>query len=800
MPLYVLCKLSYTFVYLISKSSARCFRVLFLLKKLSKYLTIITIIKTFNLKIKKITSMKALLLLNLMLILQINLSAQKTPEKIEHLVSIMTLEEKVGQMTNITIGMVAKESGNSISIDEEKLRNVMIKNYVGSFQNVIDHAYTLDNWHTILNSIQKINMEESRLKIPMLYAIDAVHGADYTLGSTLFPHNLGLAASRNIALAKQAAEITAKEVRASGIRYNFSPVLDAGRQALWPRLAETFGEDIYLVTQMGLAEIKGYEGNNLKDINHVAACMKHFIGYSYPQSGKDRSSALIPEITLREFFLPSFEAAVKAGTRTIMVNSGEVNGEPVHASKYLLTQVLRKELGFKGVVITDWEDIKKLTERHRVALTYKEAVFQSVDAGIDLCIVPMDLDFSKYLIELVKEKRISMERINISVRRVLQLKYDIGLFDQPFVEKEAIKNFGLSEYKSVALNAARESITLLKNNNNILPLSKDKRILVTGPGANSLTTLNGAWSYSWQGTKPEFFSKDDATILKAIQQKNIKVTYQQGTDFLLDDKGIANAVEAGKDADYIIVCLGEDAYAETPGNIEDMELPEVQQKLVVELSKLNKPIIAVFTEGRPRIIRKVEPLLNGIILAYWPGSQGGNAIADVIFGDYNPSGKLPITYPRYPNFMLTYDHKYLDEVVEKVNPQRYGEEFNPQFEFGHGLSYTTFNYSDIKFSSDTLKGNGSLSVKVKIANTGKLAGQETIEIYSSDLIASITPSVKRLRKFQKVAIEPGQKKEIEFTLNAKDLSFIGKDLKWITEPGEFDIWIGKIKKRIFYKK
>ncbi len=751
-------------------------------------------------KSKEILLIKTVLAFNLVLFLQINLIAQKAPDKIDRLISKMTVEEKVGQMTNIAIGMVAKEDGTGIKIDEEKLRNVMIKNHVGSFQNVIDHAYTLENWHAILNSIQKINMEESRLKIPMLYAIDAVHGADYTLGSTLFPHNLGLAASRNIVLAKQAAEITAKEVRASGIRYNFSPVLDAGRQPLWPRLAETFGEDIYLVKEMGLAEIHGYEGNNLKDVTNVAACMKHFIGYSYPQSGKDRSSALIPEITLREFFLPSFEAAVKAGTRTVMVNSAEINGEPVHASKYLLTQVLRKELGFKGVVISDWEDVKKLTERHRVAATYKEAVLQSVDAGIDLCIVPLDLDFSKYLVELVKEKKISVERINLSVRRILQLKYDLGLFDQPFVEKEAIKNFGLSEYKTVALNAARECITLLKNDNNILPLSKAKKILVTGPAANSLTTLNGAWSYTWQGTKPEYFSKDQQTILKSIQQKNANVIFQQGTDFLLNDKGIAAAVDAGKDVDYIIVCLGEDAYAETPGNIEDMELPEIQQKLVVELSKLNKPIIAVFTEGRPRIIRKIEPMLAGIMLAYWPGSQGGNAIADVIFGDYNPSGKLPVTFPKYPNFMLTYDHKYLDEVTEKVNPQRYAEEFNPQYEFGYGLSYTTFNYSDVKLSSETLKGNGSLSIKVNITNTGKLAGQEVVEIYSSDLIASITPSVKRLRKFEKVSLEPGQEKEVEFTLNAKDLAFIGRDLKSITEPGEFDIWIGKIKKRIVYIK
>ena len=742
---------------------------------------------------------KAYLLLTLILVGGIKTHAQNNSAVIEGLISKMTLEEKVGQMTNIAIGMVAEETGNSIFINEEKLRNVIIKNNVGSLQNVINHGYTLQNWHNLLNGIQKINMEESRLKIPMLYAIDAVHGADFTLGSTIFPHNLGLAATRNLQLTKQAAEITAKEVRASGIRYNFSPVLDAGRQPLWPRLGETFGEDIYLVKQMGLAEVEGYEGKSVKDINHVAACMKHFIGYSYPQSGKDRASALIPEITLREYFLPSFEAAVKAGTHTIMVNSAEVNGEPVHASKFLLTQVLRKELGFKGVVISDWEDVKKLTERHRVASSYKEAVFQSVDAGIDLCIVPMDLEFGKYLVELVKEKRISINRINESVRRVLQLKFDVGLFDQPYVEQEAIKNFAQPEYKKTALDAARESITLLKNDKQILPLAKDKKILVTGPGANSLTTLNGAWSYTWQGTKPDYFSKDELTILKATEQKNSNITYQQGTDFELNDKGVADAVEAGKGVDYIIVCLGEDAYAETPGNIEDMELPEIQQKLVFELSKLKKPIIAVLTEGRPRIIRKIEPLLNSIVLAYWPGSQGGNAIADVIFGDYNPSGKLPVTYPKYPNGIMTYDHKYLDEVMEKVNPQRYAEEFNPQFEFGHGLSYTTFKYSDITLSNDTLTPGGSVTIKVKVTNTGKMTGKETVEVYSSDLIASITPSVKRLRKFQKVNIEAGKGSELEFVLTANDLAFVGKDLKWITENGEFIISIGTEKAKIIFK-
>ncbi|RZK60425.1 MAG: beta-glucosidase [Pedobacter sp.] len=746
-----------------------------------------------HLKINKKTA-KITLALCFLLSHQLITKAQSAGNKIENLISKMTLEEKVGQMTNITIGMVANENGESISIDKDKLRKVMIANKVGSFQNVIGHAYSLQNWHQMLNQIQELNMKESRLKIPILYAIDAVHGADYTLGSTIFPHNLGLAAARNTDLVKLAAQITAKEVRASGIRYNFSPVLDAGRQPLWPRLAETFGEDITLVKKMGLAGIAGYEGTDLKSINSVAACMKHFIGYSLPTSGKDRSSALIPDITLREYFLPSFEAAIKAGTKTVMVNSAEVNGIPVHSNKYLLTTLLRSELGFKGVVISDWEDVKKLTERHRTSPSYKEAVYQSVDAGIDLCIVPMDLDFSKYLIELVKEKRISIARINESVRRVLQLKQDLGLFDNPYVEKEAIANFGLPGYQTVALETARESMTLLKNKDQVLPLSKSKKIFVTGPGAASLTTLNGAWSYSWQGTNSAYFDKNQLTILAAVKQKAKDLTYEPGTDFKGNDQ-IAAAVAAAKGADQIVVCLGEDAYAETPGNIEDLELPENQLKLVIELSKLNIPIVAVLTEGRPRLMRKIEPLLSGIILAYWPGVKGADAIADVLFGDYNPSGKLPITYPRNPNSIATYDHKYLDEVFESASPQIYSEEFNPQFAFGFGLSYTNYTYSNLRFSSDKLTATKPITVTISITNIGKMAGKETVEMYSSDLIASITPSVRRLRDFKKVALEAGQTKEVSYTLYARDLAFIGKNMKWITEPGEFNITIaGKTKK------
>ncbi len=729
---------------------------------------------------------------------QPSLFAQSEDKKIDDLISKMTIEEKVGQMTNIAIAMILDGKSNTNALDYDKLRTVLIKNKVGSLQNVDSHAFTLKQWHDMINEIQKINMEESRLKIPILYAIDAVHGANFTIGSTLFPHNLGLAATRNLDIAKLCAEITAKEVRASGIRYNFSPVLDAGRQPFWPRIAETFGEDTYLVTQMGLSGIEGYEGKNLRDVNHVASCMKHFIGYSFPNSGKDRSSAYIPEIMLREHFLPSFKAAVEIGARTVMVNSAEINGEPVHASKYLLTTVLRDELGFKGVVISDWEDVKKLMERHRVAATYKEAVFQSVDAGIDLCIVPMDLDFSKYLVELVKEKRISEDKINASVRRILKLKFDVGLFDQTFVETEAIKNFGLPEYKRAALDAAVESITLLKNKNGILPLAKDKKILVTGPGAESLTTLHGAWSYTWQGTKEDYFEKDLSTILNAVKSKNKNTVYQKGTDFTANDLGISKAVEMAKDVDFIVVCLGEDAYAETPGNIDDLNLPEIQQQLVKELSKTNKPIIAVFTQGRARVIREIEPLLSAVLMAYWPGSQGGNAIADIIFGDANPSGKLPVTYPRYSGSFNTYDHKWLDEVFEQSAPQIFSYVFNPQYEFGFGLSYTTFEYTSVDFSSTTLSKGKPFVIKVKIKNTGKIPGKETIEVYSSDLIASVTPSVKRLRKFQKVLINPGETKEVEFSISAEDLAFVGKDLKWVTEPGEFDIMIGKEKKRIVY--
>jgi beta-glucosidase len=720
---------------------------------------------------------------------QINSERDK---KISELISQMTLEEKAGQMTNLTLATVAEKADEPVKLNMEKVKDVIVNHHVGSVQNVISHAYTIEEWHTIIKTLQDVTLKETRLKIPFMYNIDAVHGCNYTIGSTLFPHNLGMAATRNPDLAKLCAEITAKEVRASGIRWNFSPVLDVGRQPLWPRFGETFGEDVYLTKVMGLASVQGYEGNSLKT-KGVAACMKHFVGYSVPASGKDRAPAYIPEIMLREYFLPSFKAAIDGGAHTVMINSAEVNGTPVHASKFLLTDVLRNEMGFKGLIISDWEDVKKLVDRHRVAETHKEAVRMSVSAGIDMCIVPSDYSFYDDLIVLVKEGKISQQRIDESVRRILELKYELGLFDNPYPEKEAAKLFDLPEYKKAALDAARESITLLKNEKNILPLSKDKKVLVIGPNANSLTALNGAWSYTWQGTKEKYFAKDEQNIVNAIRKKtgDANVTNPDYKSFTNSQVNLSNV-------DYIILCLGEGAYAETPGNIQDLEISQEQKDFVNLFRKSGKPVIIVLTEGRPRIIREIEPMADAILLAYWPGSQGGNAIADVLFGDYNPCGKLPFTYPKYSGDILTYDHKLLDEAVEVADPYNFSYKFDPQWPFGFGLSYTTFEYSNLKLSADQLKGNDKLKVSLTVKNSGKLGGKETVELYSRDLFASITPSVKRLRSFKKIYLDKGASQLVEFEISKDDLAFVNADLKWVTEPGNFELMIGSLKAGFSY--
>ena len=725
----------------------------------------------------------------------LSLFAQSTDEaKIDKIIAGMSIEEKAGQMTNMTLQTIASEKNGTVILDMARLKEAISKYHIGSYQNVLTHTYTVQEWHSFLDEIQAVTLRLEKHKVPSLYCIDAVHGANYTKGSTLFPHNIAMAATRNPTLATLGGQITAAEVRATGIRYNFSPVLDVGRQPLWPRFAETFGEDMYLVKTMGLATIKGYEGTNLKSTTSVAACMKHFVGYSAPTSGKDRAPAIISDVQLREYYLPPFKEAVQAGTRTLMVNSAEINGLPVHSNQYLLTTVLRNELGFKGIVISDWEDLKKLVERHKTAENYKEAVFQSVTAGIDLCIVPFDYMYTTHLIELIKEGRIPMERINQSVKRVLMLKQELGLFENPYVEKSAMSQLFKPEYRTATLEAAREAITLLKNENNVLPLAKNKKVLVVGPTGHSRTSMFGCWSYTWQGQDSTYYDPRDLSVYASIKEKlkGADVKYLTLKQFE-SNKDIANQY------DYIIASVGEEAYAETPGNTNDLELPNDQKEMVKQMSKSGKPIVLVMLEGRPRIVRDIEPLCQGVIMAYWSGPQTGAAFADILFGDVNPSGKLPFTYPRYTGDILTYDHKFLDCAVEVAEPYSYEYKFNPQWQFGHGLSYTTFAYENLKISTDTLSGSAVLKISVTVKNTGKVAGKEAVELYSKDLIASITPSVKRLRKFNKISLEPGASKEVVFELSPSDIAFVNKDLKWVTENGQFEIMIGGLKKGFYYK-
>jgi beta-glucosidase len=722
--------------------------------------------------------------------------------KVKDLLSKMTLEEKVGQMTQVNLNMILSNGygppGDSIQMDT--LRKVLQTKNIGSFLNCIDHAYTVEKWHEIITKIQDVATKETRLKIPVIYGIDAIHGVTFTRDATLFPHNLALAAGRNPELVQKAEAITAMETRASGIRWNFDPVLDVGRQPLWSRFGETFGEDVLLTKVMGVATIKGQQGENVNTPTTVAACMKHFLGYSAPQSGKDRTPSIIPEQVLREIFLPPFKAAVDAGVKTVMINSGEINGIPVHSSKYLLTDVLRGELGFKGVAVTDWEDVIRLHTRHKIAANLKEAVKIAVDAGIDMSMVPHDYSFYYLLIELVNEKQVSMERIDQSVARILRLKFELGLFDNPYPEKGVEANFGKPEYKQVALEAAREAITLLKNEGDILPLNKEKKALVTGPGANSITTLNGCWSYTWQGNASDWYPKEAKTIVQAVKDKigEKNVVYAEGSTFT-EAKDIQAAVRAAKGVDYILLCIGEDAYAEQPGVIDELDLPDAQLELAKALYATGKPVILVLTEGRPRIFRKIEPHAKGVVLAYWPGVQGGPAIADVLYGDVNPSGKLPFSYPRYSGNLIPYDCKFTDIRQELIPGVETNTGYNPQYPFGFGLSYTKFGYSNLTLDSAQFSGDSKVTVSVTVKNTGTLAGKEVVHLYSRDLFATITPQVKRLRGFQKILLQPGQEQKVQFVLDKSDLSFVNNELKTVIEPGEFELAVDTLKASLIYK-
>ena len=706
--------------------------------------------------------------------------------KVRQLLSKMTLEEKIGQMIQINILVVSnKTSPQRNQLNAEKLREAIVKYHVGSILNVNDTAYSINYWHRVIKEIEDVATKETRLKIPVIYGIDAIHGANYTKDATVFPQPINMAAAFNRELVKKEGEITALEVRASGIPWIFYPVMDLGRQPLWPRLYETFGEDVYLASAIGKNFIEGAQGNNIGSTDKVAVCLKHFAGYSFPLDGKDRTPAWIPERMMKEYFLPPFHEGVKAGAMTVMVNSSEVNGIPGHSNYHLLTEVLKNKWKFKGFVVSDWQDIERLYTRDKVASSPEEAVKMAVMAGVDMSMVPSDFSFYNILLKLVKEGQVPMRRINDAVGRILKVKYELGLFDNSYPDEKLESRFASPSSEETNLQASEESIVLVKNDGNILPLKKNIKVLVTGPTADKLSCLNGGWTIAWQGDDDSIYPKDKPTVLEAIQQKigEDNVTYIPGATFdsLLD---VNAAVAAAEKADAVVLCLGEKAYAETPGNIDDLSLDDAQIKLAKAVISAGKPVVLVMLEGRPRVINKIVEGSKAILLGFLPGMEGGSAIANIIFGDANPSAKLPVTYPRFPNALYHYDHTPMEDED--------GNSYNPQWDFGFGLSYTTFSYSDLTLSKNKINKSESITASVKVTNTGKAAGKEVVQLYIRDLYASIELPEKRLEGFDKIFLEPGETKQVKFVIKPGQLSFIGRDNKRIIEPGKFKVMISNL--------
>ncbi|MGJ8696879.1 MAG: glycoside hydrolase family 3 N-terminal domain-containing protein [Verrucomicrobiaceae bacterium] len=711
-------------------------------------------------------------------------SANDAAQKAKDLLATLTLEEKVGQMTQITVTALQDEPG---VFNPEKLQKAINTHKVGSLLNVPNPgAPDPAGWAKTMAEIEKAT-QANDTQIPILYGIDSIHGASYTAGATLFPQQIGQAATFSADLVEKGAAVSAYETRASSIAWVFSPDLDLPRTTQWPRLWETFGQDSYLTTQLGAAMVRGYQGSDITDPHKVAACIKHFVGYGSPIHGDDRTPSIIPDRLLRQKDLPIYQAAIDAGAKTIMINSGEINGTPVHASKKLLTDILQKEMGFKGLILTDWEDIIYLHTRHKVAPNMKEAVRMAVMAGIDMSMVPNDYSFTTNLIALAKEGTVPMSRIDDAVTKILTLKFELGLFDRSLVADPAdYPAFGSAEHTQLAYDTAAESITLLKNTDATLPLAPGKKLLVTGPTANTMNSLNGGWSYTWPGDKSDEWAASSNTILEAFQDKlgSENITYVPGTT-IEEEVDIPAAVSAAEKVDAIILCLGEGPYTETPGNIDSLRLFWVQTKLAKALAKTGKPIILVLAQGRPRIINPIEPKMNAILNAYLPGNQGANALVDIITGQVNPSGCLPYNYPRFTNALQQYNHKH----TEGLNSDTL-KNYHPQFEFGHGLSYTTFTTSELKVDKASFNAGDTLTVTAKITNTGDRAGKHTAQLYLSDHFATITPEVKALKGFTKVDLKPGEAQEVTFTLPPSAFQFVNNDNQWTAEPGTFTIQIG----------
>lgn len=727
-------------------------------------------------------------------------SDSKVEAQVEQTLQKLTLEEKIGQMMELVTDLFGANDKNGVFyIDEKKTDSILSRYKIGSILNAPNTcAPTAKQWEKYLQQIQKISMK--RIGIPCVFGLDQNHGSTYTQGGTLFPQNINVAATFNREIARRSAEATAYETRAVSIPWTYSPTVDLGRDARWPRIWENFGEDCYLSAEMGKAMVLGFQGEdpNHIDQHHIATSMKHFMGYGVPWTGKDRTPAYISPADLREKHFAPFLAGIQAGALTVMVNSASVNGMPMHANKDILTGWLKEETGWDGVLITDWADINNLYTREMVAKDKKDALRIAINAGIDMVMEPYNADACGYLIELVKEGKVPMSRIDDACRRVLRMKYRLGLFENPTQKLKNYPKFGGEEFAKIALDGATESMVLLKNEGNILPLQQGKKILLTGPNANQMRCLDGGWSYTWQGHRSDEFAGKYNTIYEAFCNEygkenvilNQGVTYnEKGKYWEENEPNIDAAVAAAKDADVIVACIGENSYTETPGNLTDLWLSENQRHLVKALAKTGKPIVLVLNEGRPRLIADIEPLAKGIIDIFLPGNYGGDALAQLVAGKQNFSGKMPYTYPKEINSLANYDFKKSEEVGTMDGAYDYNAKITQQWGFGQGLSYTTYQYSNLKVSQSQFRHGDVIKVSVDVKNTGKVAGKESVLLFSSDLIASMTPDGRRLRAFDKVELQPGETKTVTFDLKADDLAFVGYDGKWILEEGDFKLMI-----------
>ncbi|WP_303187787.1 glycoside hydrolase family 3 N-terminal domain-containing protein [Phocaeicola coprocola] len=717
----------------------------------------------------------------------------------------MTLEEKIGQMCEITIDVVSDfeaSKKNGFTLNPAMLDTVIGKYKVGSLLNVpLSVAQKKEKWAEAIKQIQDLSMKE--IGIPCIYGVDQIHGTTYTLDGTMFPQGINMGAAFNRELTEKAAAISAYETKAGCIPWTYAPVVDLGRDPRWSRMWENYGEDCYVNAEMGKASVRGFQGSDPNHIGeyNVAACMKHYMGYGVPVSGKDRTPSSISRSDMREKHFAPFLAAIRQGALSVMVNSGVDNGVPFHANRELLTEWLKEDLNWDGMIVTDWADINNLCTRDHIAATKKEAVKIAINAGIDMSMVPYEVSFCDYLKELVQEGEVPMSRIDDAVARVLRLKYRLGLFENPYWDIKKYNKFGSEEFARVALQAAEESEVLLKNEGNILPLAKGTKILLAGPNANSMRCLNGGWSYSWQGHLADQCAGAYNTIYESLCNKYGKenIIYEPGVTYASykndnwweeNQPEIEKSVAAASRADVIIACIGENSYCETPGNLTNLTMSENQRNLVKALAATGKPVILILNQGRPRIINDIVPLAKAVVNVMLPSNYGGDALANLLAGDANFSGKMPFTYPKHINALANYDYKPCENMGQMGGNYNYDSVMDVQWEFGFGLSYTTYSYSNLKVDKTSFTADDVLTVSVDVTNTGKVAGKESVLLYSKDLVASSTPDNIRLRNFEKIELNPGETKTVTMQLKGSDLAFVGYDGKWRLETGDFKLKCG----------